>query len=69
MINKKWVRMAALVSNAVLSKCVLLYGGYSVGVYLDEKYASEPTFMMVGVVLALVLGTTYLILVANRVKF
>jgi len=54
--------------NAVMTKAILIAGGYYLGTYLDEKWHTEPYMMISLIVLGITLGLWWIIFLANRFK-
>ena len=67
--DRKWSKVGAVITNAVFTKCFLIYAGYWIGTKLDVKYGTSPYLMTTFIVLGMALGLTWIIIIANRVKF
>lgn len=68
MFDKRWLKIGAVMSNAVITKCVLIYLGYWAGTKLDNAYGTQPYFMLGLIILAMVLGITWILWMAKRFK-
>jgi len=68
LIDPKYYRMGAVMINAVMTKAILIAGGYYLGTYLDEKWHTEPYMMISLIVLGITLGLWWIIFLANRFK-
>lgn len=66
MKDKRWIRIGAVMANAVLSKCILIYAGYWAGTRIDAAYGTAPYAMLGLIILAMVLGIAWILHIAKR---
>ena len=66
--DPKKAKTAAIITNAVTTKALLIAGGYYLGSYLDRQYNTAPYLMVTGIVLGLSLGLWWLVITLNRLK-
>ena len=67
-LDEKKFRTYAIVTNAVLTKAVLLVGAFYVGGALDRRFKTAPMFMMSGIVIALVVGFWWILYVTKKYR-
>ncbi len=66
--DPKKIRIAAIMTNAVLMKVALILGGFYGGRALDVKYHSDPYFMTAGICLGLGIGLWWVLFTAKKYK-
>lgn len=65
--DRKWVRVAAIMSTSVTVKATLIYLGYLIGRWVDQKYQCAPYGMTAGLCVGTGVGLWWLVWIANRV--
>ncbi len=66
MIDPRWSRMAAVYSGAATLKVALFVGAFFGGAALDRRLDTAPCFLILGLLVAMGLGTWYLIFITQR---
>jgi len=67
--DAKKARTAAMITNAVITKALLIAGGYYLGNALDSRFGTTPYLMISGITLGLSLGLWWLVMTLNKLKF
>ena len=66
MFDSHWFRVAAVLTNAVISLLILMTGAYYIGQWLDHQLGSAPYLMMGLLVAAMALGFAWIIILAKK---
>lgn len=66
MIDPKWSRMVAVYSGAAMAKVALFVGAFFGGNALDRRFQTAPLFLVLGIFLAMGLGTWYVVVLTKR---
>ena len=67
-IDVKKFRKGIIMGNAIITKAVLVVGGFYGGYRLDAKFDTKPWLMFAGGVLGMALGLWYLLFLAKRTR-
>lgn len=67
-MDAKWIRLYGTLSTAALVKAFILYGGYRLGVWADNRWHIYPWGTFVGVLIGGALGITWILLVVKKLK-
>jgi len=67
-VDPKMMRILVIMHSAVVTKALLIYGGYRLGKYLDAEWDTGSTFMFLGIVVAFVIGLSWLIFLVLRIS-
>ena len=65
-LDTKKIRLAMIMGNAVMTKAVLVVGGWYFGNKLDAKYGTAPWLMVTGICLGIGLGLWFILFTAKR---
>jgi F0F1-type ATP synthase assembly protein I len=68
MVNPKLLRKASAMSSAVLLKAFLIYGGFRLGSWLDDRWGTKPYLMFCFICLGVGIGLWWVVLTANRIN-
>lgn len=58
--------MVAIYTGAAITKIALFIGAFYAGNYLDSKLGTKPLFLLVGILVAMGLGTWYVVVLTKR---
>ena len=67
-LDTRKIRAAALMTNAAVTKVILVLGGYWLGHKLDEKLHTGPWLMILGIVIGVSSGLWYVLFTAQRIS-
>ena len=65
-LDPKWIRLASVMSAAVMVKGTLIFGGLWLGTVVDRELSTSPLFTILLLVVGTTLGLWWLIFVAKR---
>ena len=66
LVDVKWMRYAARMSSAVLTKVALIAGGYFAGNWADGELGTGPWLMVGGIAVGTGIGLFWVIYVADK---
>ncbi|MBI4405409.1 MAG: AtpZ/AtpI family protein [Deltaproteobacteria bacterium] len=68
LVDPKWVRIGSMMTGAVMVKGLLIFAGFWLGTWLDQKLGTRPLFLTLGLVAGIAVGLWWIVYVAKRAK-
>ena len=66
LIDPKWSKLVAVYTGTAIAKITLFVLAFNVGNYLDNRLGTKPLFLIVLLLVAMGLGTWYVVIVSKR---
>ena len=65
-MSRSKLRLAVIMGNAVMTKAILVIGGWYFGDKLDGQYGTSPYLMTLGILIGIGFGLWYILFTAKR---